>query len=111
MTVTALFRDFLIQHKAKQKYENAFNYNYDVPSLSVERIVWDHDGLFKLVLKRMSSAGNVTYTTAVAHGLIGINTCFEVIRWDRTDDGYDYWDGLASKWTAHYRKNIHLINR
>ena len=91
MTTTALFRDFLILNKAKQKFER--NWNKIHPS---NKISWKGDFLTHYMLDTLlRSKTRYWRFLAPRRGF----------SWDETNEGYDFWSDISSEWDQFIREN------
>ena len=104
MTLTALFRDFLIKNKIKQKFEKNFLAMHPEFKTEDGRFDWSNDRYAKYILSHTTSVGNPLNPAL----LIGVNCAQTTFYWDRTDEGDNFWWSYAKEWILY--SSEHVIN-
>lgn len=94
MTVTALFRDFLILKKAKLKFEENWK---KVHSSDVK---WNGDFLMHYTIEVVGRDNSRCWRFLTPR---------KVFAWDETDEGYRYWANISDDWCVFIRNNINKI--
>ena len=90
MTVTALFRDFLILKKVKQKFEKNWK---KVHSSDVK---WNDDFLMHYTIEVLGRDKSVSWRFLSPKKVFG---------WSQTDEGYAFWLHISDDWDHFIRKN------
>ena len=104
MTLTALFRDFLIAHRAKRKFEKNLIYGNPTHSfLRLGKFDWADDALVKYI------ASNQVHDRVEPIMLIGQHAASFMFYWADTPERIYYWQSLCDEWHKFYEKNRHLV--
>ena len=104
MTLTALFRDFLIIHKAKRKFERNFLIGHPEFRKGDGTMDWGHD-CYESHIRRYGEKFPMRKPSV----MIGYNIDDAVFMWSETEEGKNYWLGLAHKFDEYYTKHKHMV--
>ena len=104
MTLTALFRDFLIIHKAKRKFERYFLIGHPEFRKEGGAMDWDHDH-YESHIRRSGEKFSVRRPSV----MMGYIIDDAVFMWSETEEGKNYWLNLARKFDEYYTKHKHMI--
>ena len=108
MTITTIFRDYLIAHKLKQRYERNFRNNviYGCPI----DIDWKCDILEQIRVRKSKTKGDPPSVTAEM--LMGRHCMNSIFSWAETPEGLAFWNHEDEKWEKYFRELfIKIINR
>ena len=106
MTLTALFRDFLIKNKIKQKFEKNFLAMHPEFKTEDGRFDWSNDRYAKYILSHIAFADNSLNLAS----FIGVNCAQTTFYWDSTDEGDEFWRYYAKEWINYLKSSEHVIN-
>lgn len=90
MTTTALFRDFLILNKAKQKFEKNWRMCHD------SNAEWKNDFLSRYCVDVLGRSEKEYW-----HYL----SPKKVFPWEKSKEGFDFWGIINQKWFAYFDDN------
>lgn len=99
MTITAIFRDFLIRNKIKQKFEKNFLERHPEFKTEDGRFDWSNDRYGKYILSKKSFTGKPLNPES----LIGFECAEFTFRWIDTVEGDDFWWRHAENWVHHLK--------
>ena len=109
MTVTALFRDFLIINKAKQKYEHCFS-GFFGAEINL-RLGWQNNRLWKYIsAKVINEYGEYYYRQLGYVCLTGKGCSHSTFSWLNTHEGFDFWNDLTDRWVDYLNEHRHKLN-
>ena len=103
MNITAIFRDYLIAHKLKQRYERNFRDNV-IDGCPID-IDWKGD-LIEQIKARKAKKAKLDPSGMNAEMLMGRDCMHSLFSWVETPEGIDFWMREHYKWEKYIRKHL-----